>query len=126
MKQIIHLTSEEVIEIHTLLISETGGSPGLRDRGLLESALHRPQSGYYETLFDQAAALFESLVLNHVFLDGNKRIAITASGVFLRANGYKLRTSAEDGENFIIEKVIRSKISLSEISKWFNKNATKI
>ena len=82
MKQIFYLTAEEVVELHEMLIREFGGQAGLRDRGLLESALYRPQSGYYEDLFEQAAALLESLALNHVFLDGNKRIAYTTAKAF--------------------------------------------
>lgn len=123
MRSVVHLTPEEVIEIHRALFRDVEGIPSLRDRGLLESALYRPRSGYYESLFDQAAALFESLVLNHVFLDGNKRIAITAAAVFLKMNGFKLMASADDAEDFVVRRVIRDRISMTEVSEWFRKHS---
>ncbi len=64
---------------------------GVRDPGALESALFRPQTGYYEDIVAEAAALMESLAVNHPFLDGNKRIAFAAADVFLRINGWQLR-----------------------------------
>lgn len=67
-----------------------GGASGLRDAGALESALHRPQTGYYDTLIHEAAALIESLVQNRPFVDGNKRVAFAVTDVFLRINGYQI------------------------------------
>ena len=74
-KGVHFLSVEEAIAIHERLIQRFGGSPGIRDRGLLESALFRPQTGYYGDIAEMAAALFESLLLNHAFVDGNKRVA---------------------------------------------------
>ena len=68
-----------------------GGATGVRDPGALEAALFRPQTGYYEDIVAEAAALFESLAINHPFVDGNKRIAFAAVDVFLRINGWRLR-----------------------------------
>jgi len=75
------LTKDEIIEIHDLLIDEFGGSHGVRDNKSLESAIMRPQSGYYKTIFHEAAALFESLTNNHPFIDGNKRIGFFAMDI---------------------------------------------
>ena len=69
-------TLEEVLAIHSTLIERFGGSHGLRDKGALESALARPQTGYYRDLIEEAAALWESLSKNHPFIDGNKRVAV--------------------------------------------------
>ena len=80
-------TLEEVVAIHDLLLDETGGPPGLRDAGALESALMRPQLGYYDGVVEEAAAMLESLAMNHPFVDGNKRTALGATDVFLRMNG---------------------------------------
>jgi len=73
------LTTETVIVIHDILIEETGGGAGLRDVGALESAIMRPQIGYYDGFIEEAAALMESLAVNHPFMDGNKRIAFAAA-----------------------------------------------
>lgn len=85
-----YLTLIEVLEIHRQLIERHGGSPGVREPGALESALIRPQMGYYETIQEQAAALIESLAMNHPFVDGNKRVAFAVTDTFLRLNGYKM------------------------------------
>ena len=85
-----YLTVADVIGMHTVLVKRYGGAPGLRDPGALESALFRPQTGYYEDVVAEAAALLESLAINHPFVDGNKRIAFAAADVFLRINGWHL------------------------------------
>ena len=72
------------------MIELFGGPAGVRDAGLLESALYRPQTGHYSDLTAMATALFESLLMNHAFIDGNKRVAFFATDVFLRLNGWKL------------------------------------
>jgi death-on-curing protein len=85
-----YLTVIDVLALHSVLIQRYGGSPGLRDPGALEAALFRPQTGYYEDIVAEAAALFESLAINHPFIDGNKRIAFAAVDVFLRINGFRI------------------------------------
>jgi death-on-curing protein len=85
-----YLTTHDVEVMHHVLIERYGGSLGLRDLGLLEAAVFRPQSGYYADTLLQGGALFESLIINHPFIDGNKRIAFAAMDVFLRMNGYQL------------------------------------
>jgi death-on-curing protein len=125
MKKIVHLTAEEVIEMQKRLLVAFGGSGGLRDRGLLESALYRPRSGYYTTIFEQAAALLESLIKNHPFIDGNKRVAWTATKVFLLANGHHLKTSADIAEKFLIDSVISANPEISTIASWLEQNSSK-
>ncbi|MEI2744294.1 MAG: type II toxin-antitoxin system death-on-curing family toxin [Ottowia sp.] len=88
-----YLTVADVLGMHTVLIQRYGGAPGVRDPGALESALFRPQTGYYEDIVAEAAALLESLAINHPFVDGNKRIAFAAADVFLRINGWRLQRS---------------------------------
>ncbi len=86
--------------------------------GLLESALLRPQTGYYDTLSLQAAALLQSLIQNHSFVDGNKRVAFAAAAIFLRMNGYRLEVEADDGESFLIDKAIQKRVQIEDIASW--------
>lgn len=83
-----YLSTSDVLLIHAVLLKKFGGSEGLRDAGLLEAALFRPQTGYYQDIIQEAAALFESLAINHCFIDGNKRVAFGATDVFLKMNGF--------------------------------------
>lgn len=83
-------TVADVLGMHTVLMQRYGGAPGVRDPGALEAALFRPQTGYYEDIVAEAAALMESLAINHPFVDGNKRVAFAATDVFLRINGWRL------------------------------------
>ena len=85
----------DVLGMHAVLMHRYGGAPGVRDPGALEAALFRPQTGYYEDIVVEAAALLESLAVNHPypFVDGNKRIAFAAADVFLRINGWRLHRS---------------------------------
>ena len=91
-------TLEETLYPHRILIDQFGGELGVRDLGLLESALLRPKSGYFETLSLQAAALLHSLLLNRCFLEGNKRIAFALTATFLRLNGYALKARERSRE----------------------------
>ena len=85
-----YVTTADALFFHQQLIEHYGGAPGIRDAGALESALHRPQTGYYDTIIHEAAALLESLVQNHPFIDGNKRTAFAVVDVFLRINGHAI------------------------------------
>jgi death-on-curing protein len=85
------LTAADLLAMHSVLIQRFGGTSGVRDPGALEAALFRPQTGYYEDIVAEAAALMESLAINHPFVDGNKRIAFAAVDVFLRINGWRLQ-----------------------------------
>ena len=90
MIKVDYLTTIEVMAIHAIMIKKYGGTSGIRDLGALESALFRPQTGYYADIIAQAAALMESLAINHPFLDGNKRVAFAVVDVFLRINNCQL------------------------------------
>ena len=109
---------KETLELHRQLIQRFGGTSGVRDKGLLESALLRPQTGYYDTLSLQAAALLQSLCRNHCFVDGNKRVAFATAAIFLRLNGYRLKLDAADGESFIVNEVIGNKAQIEIIATW--------
>ncbi|MBB3175321.1 death-on-curing protein [Endobacter medicaginis] len=96
-----YLTVIEVLAIHQDQIERYGGSAGLRDRGLLEAALYRPQTGYYADLIAEAAALWESLSQNHAFIDGNKRVAFAVTYTFLLVNGARIVADADTVFSFI-------------------------
>jgi death-on-curing protein len=91
MGQHDYLTVADVLAMHTVLMKRYGGATGVRDPGALEAALFRPQTGYYDDILAEAAALLEGLTINHPFVDGNKRIAFAAADVFLRINGWRLQ-----------------------------------
>ena len=122
MSYILYPTLTETLELHTRLIERFGGKGGVRDMGLLESALMRPQTGYYKSLSLQAAALLQSLTQNHAFIDGNKRVAFASTAIFLRMNGYRLKVDADNGESFLINRVIKNKAEINEIADWLEKH----
>lgn len=122
MSSILYPTLTETLELHTRLIERFGGKAGVRDMGLLESALMRPQTGYYKSLSLQAAALLQSLTQNHAFLDGNKRVAFASTAIFLRMNGYRLKVDAANGESFLISRVIKNRAEINEIADWLEKH----
>lgn len=128
--KIIYLSLDEVLAIHDSMIEEYGGSFGIRDIGLIESAIARPQSSFggedlYQTLFDKAAALFHSLMFNHAFVDGNKRTTMTVSARFLYINGYKLEVDNQEFVAFPL-RVENNHLSLEEISYWLEQNTKKL
>ena len=126
MEVVLYPTIQETLELHEQLIKRFGGSAGVRDLGLLESALLRPQTGYYETLSLQAAALLQSLIQNHSFIDGNKRVAFATTAIFLRMNGYRLNVEADNGESFLIDETIQKRISINDIATWLETYMQKV
>lgn len=114
----IYLTVAEVLEMHRQLIDEFGGTHGLRDRGLLEAAVFRPQNGYYDDLIHEAAALMESLATNHAFLDGNKRISFAATDTFLRINGYCIDVETLAAHKFINGSLAKREFRIGQIREW--------
>lgn len=112
-----YVTIAEVELAHQIAL-ETGGRAGLRDRGALESAVFRPQTGYYADLIEEAAALFESLVQNHPFLDANKRTAFLATDLFLRFNGQMIVVEEKAGENFLLSNLGKGTFRFSVIVDW--------
>lgn len=117
-KVVQHLTLDEVLAIHQASLERFGGAPGVRDLGLLESALFRPQTGYYRDLAEMAAALFESLIMNHPFVDGNKRVAFFATDIFLRLNGWKLQVEAKPAHRFLVGLLERGQCDFAHLLPW--------
>lgn len=126
MKVTLYPILSEVLELHRVLIERFGGSHGVRDLGLLESALMRPQTGYYSSLSLEAAALLQSLCQNHAFVDGNKRVAFAVTAIFLRMNNYRLKVDADNGESFLIKNVIGKKAPIEEIASWLEKHMKRV
>ncbi len=122
MSVTLYPTLHEALALHEALIARFGGSPGVRDMGALESALHRPHSGYYDRLSQQAAALMHSLAMNHAFVDGNKRVAFALTVIFLRINGYRLVVTADAAEKFLIEDVVVARASVEVIEQWLERH----
>ncbi len=120
----VYPTTDEVLEAHRRLIERFGGAPGVRDAGALESALARPQGGYYTDLIEQAAALWESLSQNHPFIDGNKRVAVTVTAAFLRLNGYALRFDDRAAYDFLTRLYESGKFERHELAAWLREHAT--
>jgi death on curing protein len=118
MAEYVYPTVAEAMEMHRLLISEFGGMRGLRDRGLLEAAIYRPQNGYHDDLIHEAAALMESLANNHAFLDGNKRISLAVTDTFLRVNGFYLELEPLTAHRFITEAIGKREFRIRQIREW--------
>ena len=117
-----HLTVAEVYRMQHRLIELFGGLHGVRDKGAVEAAVFRPQIGYYNSIEEEAAALTESLGNNHGFLDGNKRIAFTATDVFLRRNGFYIEVEAPDGHAFIDGSMERREFRFAQILDWIRQH----
>lgn len=122
-----YLTVEEVIVIHDRYVKQFGGSPGIRDQDLLESAVFRCQAGFggeelYKTSFDKAAALFHGILFNHPFVDGNKRTALFSASRFLYINGRELNMTNKEAESFPIF-VEETRPQISDISSWLHSHS---
>lgn len=111
-------TLAELLVMHEILLAEFGGATGIRDMGALESALMRPQLGYYETLVDEAAAMLESLAMNHPFIDGNKRVAFFATDTFLRLNGRFIDCDNEEAYAFFMDLFDSGRFRFAELRAW--------
>ncbi len=128
-KPIIFLTPAQVLAVHDRAVKRFGGSHGVRDIGLVESAVARPQASFdgeylYNSIFDKAAALLQSLLKNHPFVDGNKRTALISAGIFLKKNGIKLMNNHQEEVEFAVH-VDNQNLSLEEISKWLKEHSVK-
>jgi len=112
----------DVLAIHEDQIETYGGSFGVRDMGQLEAALFRPQSGYYDDLIAEAAALWESLSQNHPFIDGNKRTAFASTFTFLAINGVEITATADDTWQFLSSCYERGEVNFDKLDEWLRKN----
>ncbi|MXX25100.1 MAG: type II toxin-antitoxin system death-on-curing family toxin [Caldilineaceae bacterium SB0668_bin_21] len=108
----------EVVTIHSVLIEEFGGTPGIRDQGALASALMRPQLGYYDGLIEEAAALMESLANNHPFVDGNKRVAFFVTDAFLRLNGQYINCDSLEAFEFFMRLFETNSFRYAALLPW--------
>ena len=113
-----YLTVADVLGMHTVLMQRYGGLPGVRDPGALEAALFRPQTGYYDDIVAEAAALLESLAINHPFIDGNKRIAFAAAYVFLRINGWRLQRAPMQIYAEMIQMFESGTLDIEHLEPW--------
>lgn len=129
MKSIVFLTFEEVVAIHHDQINRYGGSHGIRDLGLLMSAISRPQVSFagkdlYPNIFTKAAALMQSLILNHPFVDGNKRTAVVASARSLFVNSYILKSNKKELIAIALNIGVKN-WNIEKVSFWLKKNSKK-
>jgi death-on-curing protein len=118
----LYLTIDEALRIHQRLLQAFGGAAGVRDLGLIESALLRPQTGYYSDLIEEAAALWESLAMNHGFVDGNKRVAYACTELFLQLNGLDIRPGNKVVEEFIYGHLNAGTFRKEIIEAWLRSN----
>lgn len=119
-----YLSVAEILAIHTDQIDRYGGTHGIRDPGLLEAALYRPQTGYYADLIEEAAALWESLSQNHAFIDGNKRTAFAATYTFLAINGVRLTADAGETYVFLAGLYEANQFSFDKLVPWLRDHVT--
>ncbi|NLF06796.1 MAG: type II toxin-antitoxin system death-on-curing family toxin [Pirellulaceae bacterium] len=121
-----YITLDEILELHQSILEQSGGGSGIRDFGLLQSALVQPRmtfagSDLYRTLEEKAAALGFSLIANHPFVDGNKRVGHAAMETFLVLNGREIVTSVEDAERMILG-VASGDADREDLLKWLQSN----
>jgi death-on-curing protein len=126
---ILHLSLDQVLQIHELQIEKFGGAAGLRDPAALESAVARPAMTFggedlYPDVPSKTAALMHSLVMNHAFVDGNKRVGITAAELFLRLNGYRLDASNPELEELTMT-VARGELDAEALAIWFRQRISR-
>lgn len=112
------LTIVELITIHAAVIQRYGGAVGVRDMGALDAAVFRPQSGHYDGPLAEAAALGESLLMNHPFVDGNTRVAVAAMDVHLRLNGWGIEVDATEAATFIVDGLAAGTLDSSGLQAW--------
>ena len=120
--EVYYLDMDDVLLLHKRQLETFGGAPGIRDAGLIEAALARPQSGYYSDRIEEAAALWESLTMNHGFIDGNKRVGFAATYVFLRINGLIISASVETTLNFVVGQLESRAFTKDSLERWLRKH----
>ena len=115
-----YLTLDDVLWIHEEQLRLYGGASGVRDEGLILSALLRPQTGYYADLIEEAAALWESLTMNHGFVDGNKRVAFASLITFLGVNGVRPTGAEDEWIAFIYSNLEAGTFRKDVLDAWIN------
>ena len=119
-----YLSLGEIVDLHQALLEQTGGATGIRDLGMLESALAQPRATFggtdlHPTLVQKAAALGFSLTLNHPFVDGNKRVAHAAMEVFLLLNGIDLNATVDEQERLMLD-LADGRITREQVILWLD------
>jgi len=122
----IYLTLDDALHIHKEQIRLFGGADGVRDLGMIEAALLRPQTGYYGDLIEEAAALWESLTMNHGFVDGNKRVAFACMDIFLELNGSVLNAAPEAVIAFIYDNLDGRSFNKSVLEAWLREKVSTV
>ncbi|MEO8756186.1 MAG: type II toxin-antitoxin system death-on-curing family toxin [Devosia sp.] len=122
MAERAYLSLDDALWIHNEQLALYGGAPGVRDEGLILSALLRPQTGYYANVVEEAAALWESLTMNHGFVDGNKRVAFAGTILFLQLNGVDPTGTEEEWIAFIYENLEGGSFRKPLIEDWLNRH----
>ncbi|MFI5322670.1 MAG: type II toxin-antitoxin system death-on-curing family toxin [Thermodesulfobacteriota bacterium] len=122
----VYLSVVEVLTMHYILIERYGGAHGLRNVGAFVAALYRPQTGCYEYVIAEAASLWESMTVNHPFIDGNKLIGFAVTDTFLRLNGYRISAPADKIWRYIDGLFSKGKFEFAELDKWLRKNTEEI
>ncbi|MBI2069033.1 MAG: type II toxin-antitoxin system death-on-curing family toxin [Elusimicrobia bacterium] len=125
-----YLYPTQVLFLHKRILETSQGAPGVRDQGLLESAIYRPRASFggqdlYPDLFSKAAALLHSIVKNHPFVDANKRTGFEAMRLFLRINGWDIKATEEEKFQWILSVASGSKPDEQKISVWIQTHAVR-
>jgi len=118
----VYITLDDALWIHDEQLKLYGGAPGVRDQGLILSALLRPQTGYYADVIEEAAALWESLAMNHGFIDGNKRVAFASTILFLQANGVDPTGTEEEWISFIYSNMEAGTFRKPVLEDWLSRH----
>lgn len=121
------ISKKEVLEIHTILIERFGGSDRIRDQELLDSALNRPYQTFdgnelYPSPIDKAAAMLESIVKNHPFVDGNKRTGYVLARLLMMNEQLNIQAGQEQKYQFVIS-ISKGELSFEQIKEWLEKNS---
>lgn len=130
MSRVRHLTGEEVVQLHRLVVERSGGALGLRDRAALESALAQPQQTFagedlYPSLAEKAAALAHSLVMGHPFVDGNKRVGHAAMEAFLMLNGLEIAASVDEQEALFL-RLAAGDVRREALAEWIRDHVDRL
>lgn len=125
-----YLTARDILKIHSFIIDETGGSHGVRDRGVIDSVVQTPKQPFggqevYPDIYQKAAVYMHRIIMNHPFVDGNKRTAVTATSVFLEENGHNV-TVKEGGFELYAVRVVEEKLEVEDIAVWLEENTKKV
>jgi death on curing protein len=123
MAERIYITLADALHIHADQMATYGGASGVSDEGLIVTALLRPRTGYYDALIAEAAALWESLAMNHGFVDGNKRVAFACMVVFLGANGTGIAASEDEAIRFVYSHLEDSTFRMPVLEAWLRERA---